>query len=45
MADQYEVSVLRGPVLVRQFEDVSLFNELVSRVDNVFFSSKQLVHF
>lgn len=41
---QYEVSVLRGSVLGRQFEDVSLLNELVSRVHNVLFSPEQLVH-
>lgn len=41
---QYEVSVLRGPVLGRQFEDVSLLNELISRVHDVLFSPEQLVH-
>lgn len=41
---QDEVSVLCGPVLVGQFQDVSLLNELVSRVDDVLFAAQQLVH-
>lgn len=41
---QDEVSVLCGPVLVGQFQDVSLLNELVSWVDDVFFAAQQLVH-
>lgn len=40
---QYEVSVLRRPVLVGQLQDVSLLDELVGWVDDVFFSAQQLV--
>lgn len=41
---QYEVSILRGSIFGREFEDVPLLNELISRVNDILFSSKQLIH-
>lgn len=40
---QDEVSVLRCPVLVGQFQDVSFFDELVCWVNDVLFSAQELV--
>lgn len=44
LTHQNEVSILWCPIFSWQFQDVSLFNELISRVNNVLFSTEQLVH-
>lgn len=41
---QDEVSVLRAAVLIGQFEDVALLDELVGGAHNVFLATQQLVH-
>lgn len=43
-AHQYEVSILRGSIFGREFEDVPLLNELISGVNDILFSSEQFVH-
>lgn len=40
---QDEVSILRRAVLVGQFEDVPLLDELVGRVHNVLFAAQEFV--
>lgn len=44
LTHQNEVSILWCPIFSWQFQDVSLFNELISRVNDVLFSTEQLVH-
>lgn len=41
---QDEVSVLRAAVLIGQFEDVALLDELVGGAHDVFLAAQELVH-